>query len=574
MKNDPSPPTAALATLKDVLDRLATNLSLSETRKRDLRSACLAFGKLTGRAPAMMPLDLAAIRTTLDAMVPAQAKVSPKRFANLRSDLGSAIEASGLRPMIKTAGVELSESWSRLFEGNTKEWIRWGLSRFARWASLRQIVPTAVDAAVIGRFIADLETASLTRNIRNLHRGVINSWNGLVRLRPDEKLQLVEFPTNKSEPGRAPWDDLQATFRADVDAHLAWAARLDRLDDNARERALAPRTLNLRQDHIHSAVTAAVSAGIEVQRLTSLASLVEVETYRALLRQRLGEGSGELTAYTHGIAGTLIAIAKEWVMVPPDILARLKDLRRKLGSLPSGLTEKNKDFLRQFDDPRRLDAILGLPDKLWRQTRRELATSRRPFIDLQSALAIDLLLHMAPRMENLSALNFEKHLHWPQGRGKPALMVFKGDEVKNRVPLEFEIPTELAERLQIYRNEIAPAVTGKRPDAVFVTWTGEPRTQSALTVAIEKTVLRQLGIRITPHQFRHLAAKIDLDANPGAYEQPQQLLGHRNTSTTMDFYGGINTRRAGRAHADLVMKLRKSGMSQLRSRRKTRVRTH
>ena len=171
-------------------------------------------------------------------------------------------------------------------------------------------------------------------------------------------------------------------------------------------------------------------------------------------------------------------------------------------------------------------------------------------------------------MENLSALNFEKHLHWPQGRGKPALMVFKGEEIKNRLPLEFEIPTALAERLHIYRNEIAPAITGKRPDAVFVTWTGEPRTQSAVTVAIERTVLRQLGIKLTPHQFRHLAAKIDLDAKPDAYEQPQQLLGHRNTSTTMDFYGGINTRRAGRAHADLIMKHRKSGMNRRRGPRK------
>ena len=74
-------------------------------------------------------------------------------------------------------------------------------------------------------------------------------------------------------------------------------------------------------------------------------------------------------------------------MVPPETLATLKALRRKLGSLPSGLTEKNKDFLRQFDDPRRLEALIDLPDKLWRQTRQELATSRRPFIDLQSAFS-------------------------------------------------------------------------------------------------------------------------------------------------------------------------------------------
>ena len=65
-------------------------------------------------------------------------------------------------------------------------------------------------------------------------------------------------------------------------------------------------------------------------------------------------------------------------------------------------------------------------------------------------------------------------------------------------------------------------------------------------------------MKITPHQFRHLAAKIALDANPGAYELVRQLLGHKNLRTTTNNYAGIDTRRAGRAHADLIMKLRES----------------
>jgi integrase len=256
----------------------------------------------------------------------------------------------------------------------------------------------------------------------------------------------------------------------------------------------------------------------------------------------------------------LIAIAKEWVRVPAETLVTLKLLRRKLGSLPSELTEKNKALLRKFEDPRLLSDLVQLPDKLWRQGRRDLATSRRPFIELQSGLAIDLLLHVPLRMENLAELNFERHVHWPRGPGKAALIVFNADDTKNKVPLEFEIPIVLAERLLIYRNEIAPAITGKRPDAMFVTWLGERRTQAAITLAIEQTVRQYLGVKLTPHQFRHLAAKIMLDVNPGAYDVVRQLLGHRNMSTTTNFYAGIDTRRAGRAHADLVKKLRESGI--------------
>ena len=558
MKRDALPPAGAPATLQDVLDRLAAVLGLSDTRKRDLRSAVVAFAKLRGERPEAISLELAGIRATLDAMVPAAAQVSRKRWANLRSDLAAAIETSGLRPMLKTADVVLDERWSGLLQPIADQGIRNGMSRFARWASLRRLDPQDIDAAAVERFIAELEEATLIRNLDSQRRGVSTAWNTLVRLRPDAGLQTVAVP-GRRPPTRVEWARLPAAFQADVERYLTWCAVPDPLDEQARARALAPRTLHLRRDHIHSAVTAARAAGIDVASWASLASLVEPETFKTLLRQLWEEGGRTLTAYTHGVAGTLVAIAAEWVRMPAETVATLKTLRRKLGTLPSGLTEKNKALLRKFDDPRLLKMLIDLPDRLWRRARRDLATSRRPFIDLQSALAIDLLLHVPIRMENLAALNFEVHLHWPQGHGMPALLVFKDGDIKNRIPLEFEIPTALADRLQVYRNEIAPAVTGKRPEAVFVTWAGKPRTQAALTLAIEKAVLRHLGVKLTPHQFRHLAAKIILDEHPGAYELLRQLLGHKNSKTTTNFYAGIDTRRAGRAHADLVMKLRESG---------------
>ena len=107
---------------------------------------------------------------------------------------------------------------------------------------------------------------------------------------------------------------------------------------------------------------------------------------------------------------------------PAETIAVLKTLRSKLGTLPIGLTEKNQALLRKFDDPRLLAALLDLPDELWRAARRNLATSRWPFIELQTALAIDILLNVPMRMQNLTSLEFDVHLHWPQGRRKPALL--------------------------------------------------------------------------------------------------------------------------------------------------------
>jgi integrase len=278
--------------------------------------------------------------------------------------------------------------------------------------------------------------------------------------------------------------------------------------------------------------------------------------FKSILRYLWEKDGKKLRAYTHGIAGSLIAIAIEWVRVPDDVLQSLKKMRRKLGAVPFGLTEKNKRLLREFNDPRLLTDLLKLPDRVWRQARRQQTNLSRAFVEMQSALAIDLLLRAPMRMKNLSELTFDRHLYWPQGAGKPALLMISAEETKNKIPLEFEIPSELGDRLLIYRSEIVPRVTGKRPSAVFVTNKGKPRVQPSIALAITKTVRRNLGIKLTPHQFRHLAAKITLDANPGAFELVRELMGHKNMQTTTNFYAGIDTRRAGRAHSKLIDRLK------------------
>ncbi len=88
MKNDNAPIIAGRVTLEHVLEGLNANRDLSDTRRRDLRSAVNCFAALTNSTASLIPLDLAAIRSVLDLMVPIQAKVSRKRWANLRSISG------------------------------------------------------------------------------------------------------------------------------------------------------------------------------------------------------------------------------------------------------------------------------------------------------------------------------------------------------------------------------------------------------------------------------------------------------------------------------------------------------
>jgi integrase len=75
---------------------------------------------------------------------------------------------------------------------------------------------------------------------------------------------------------------------------------------------------------------------------------------------------------------------------------------------------------------------------------------------------------------------------------------------------------------------------------------------------------------MTPHQFRHVVAKIHLDANPSALHLVADLLDHKSLRSARRFYAGIDTLRAGRAHAELVMQIRESTLRRRRRRRTPR----
>ena len=87
---------------------------------------------------------------------------------------------------------------------------------------------------------------------------------------------------------------------------------------------------------------------------------------------------------------------------------------------------------------------------------------------------------------------------------------------------------------------------------------------------ITRTLFDHTGIRLTPHMFRHVAAKLLLDARPGHYEVVRKVLGHKNLATTYEHYAGAETQAAVELFDDVILDLKRGGDGSARNDRHRR----
>jgi integrase len=550
---EPSPDRAAAKsmTLATVLAAVEASKAVTATRRRDLRSAVKRVADFLANESAAITLDMDEISRKLGAVNPIVVGLTPKRFANIRSDFVAAVRISGLVGTTAKAKNALSVAWRELFKRLSGRRAHLGLSRLAGYASANGIEPGTVDDEVIVSFVGAVREGSLHRNPDRLHRQVTLIWNEAAR-DPNLGLQPVTVASFRGPPKRIDRSLFMDSFKKDIDNYLAWAGGSDPFAADARSRVLSPRTLRLRRDQIHAAVSALVDSGIKPAIIQSLADLVTPNSVKCILRRRLEMVGGEENNFNHSLGRALLQIAREWVKADAAILAEISRLNSKMPVPKIGLTNKNKRFLRQFDDPNCLVRLVELPERLWREVKRDQKPSFRTLAKAQAALGIAILTYMPVRLQNLADLTCDTHLFLHAGAGTTSTLELSNSEVKNKMELAFDIPPRVAKMLLDYRDRIAPQIIGHRCARLFVNVDGTPKSPKTVAWLIASYARRQAGIALTPHQFRHLSAKVLLDAQPGAFETVRQFLGHKSTKTTANAYAGIDSRRAARHHQRLI----------------------
>jgi hypothetical protein len=186
--------------------------------------------------------------------------------------------------------------------------------------------------------------------------------------------------------------------------------------------------------------------------------------------------------FNYDLGATLTLIAREWAKVNGAVQAELRRLLSKVPVPLKAMTDKNKRFLRQFEDPKVLRRLALLAKQLWAEVRRERSPTYRALAKAQAALAIGILIYMPIRIQNLVTLEFEKHVFIRTGRGAKSTLELSNGEVKNNIDIAFDIPPRIVEMLVEYRERVAPKIIGERPARLFVNVDGTPKVAQAFEV--------------------------------------------------------------------------------------------
>jgi len=546
-----------VGTLADVLG-LLDQAGLTGTRRRDMVSAINRLCEMAGTTPASVRAEPPILKDILSRVRPAAHGVSAKSYSNLRSLFAAALQLAGIIDPSGRGSARRHPEWGPLLEAVADDQrLSNGLAAFANWCAGQGISPGEVNDMVVKGFLIWLETRTLHQKPRDLVRGVPKLWNEAstkFNSWPATKVTALSF---KAPPKHLKWSDLSRSFQQDAAAYLALRANPDPFDERpeAPKRPLAATTLRQQREHLRLAASILVQNG---EAIPSLADLVARERFKRILRHYHNQANGEPNAFAIGLAKTLIQVAQYHTGARSEEIDELKRLAGNLPPVPFDLTAKNKTLLRQLESERLRAKLYFLPEQLMGEVAKDLERGRVRFVVAQVAIAIDILLALPLRPQNLSSLSWQHNFSEPNGpRGQLLLHIATRHTKTKRDDVVSEVPDEVARRLRWYRRHVLPRLDADVNGHLFVTEKGVRKGQASLTKQITDAVVRHIGIHMTPHQFRHFGATSYLEQHPEDFETARAILGHAWSKTTR-IYAGSSSRRASRAYNQYLLRQREA----------------
>jgi integrase len=505
--------------------------------------------RLLDADPSQIVAEPNLLRRRLEAVFPEAHGLSRGRWMNVRSLLGKALQL--VRPMLPGRSAQpLLPEWEILAAALPRG-RRDHMVALLRFLSSRGIAPRHVTLADLDAYRQAILNDRLRRKPEQTWDGLVWSWNACCRENAGWPAIRIERESRR-KTYVLPWLAFPTSLKREVDQFLLRQSGKD-LSEDGPPRPLRETSLATREYQLRVAASVLVRMGLEPGAVISLAVLLTLENYKKILRFLLDRHDGKTSSQIAGMASFLKSVVRHWLKADVLELERYKKIASRLSIPRTGMTAKNRERLRPFDDPTVVERFLNLPSLIQAEVERCKLPARRRALLAQSAAAIAIEQAAPIRLSNLANLDVQKNL---LSRGKRLYLMVPGHEVKNGEPIDFELPPETVEIVGWYVREYRPLLLKVPTGALFPGEGGKAKSVGTLGPQVSKTVARYTGMKFNAHLFRHAAGKIFLDARPGQHEVVRRVLTHKSIETTTSIYTGAETRSAGQYFAQVIQERR------------------
>jgi integrase len=366
---------------------------------------------------------------------------------------------------------------------------------------------------------------------------------------------LIEPPVKPLT--NVPWERFPEQLRNEIETYLEGLKKIRRRANGKRIRPCKPSTIDTRRRELQAFARTAVKQGFPVESLNSLSDLLDPDLVEEVLNAYWEENGDEPSVWTIDMAWKLLAVARETGCLPEGDLQKLDEFRDGIEQhREGGITEKNLNVIRAALTEGVWDKVVQLPRALMEEARLDWHTApTKAAVNASVAISIAILSIAPMRLGNLINIKLDENLVKPGEINGPYWVGFPKEDVKNRVQLQFKLLPEVGKMIDEYVNDFRPVLLrGSNGPWLFPGETREVKTSRTLSIQVTDRIFKATGLRLTVHQFRHVAAAIFIRAYPGQYERARQLLGHKNIATTMRFYLALESTFANEAFNDLIKK--------------------
>jgi hypothetical protein len=383
----------AAPTLEEIRTHAQSDRSLGAIERRDLVSALNRMVAWTDRSLESIPANTGAVREIFARLSPPKLGISPKTFANLRSLVAKAVLRYGGGHQWLTKRIPLAPEWTVLLATAHLVHHRHALLRLATFCSVMAIDPTAVDQTTITGLYAALAAEEFVKQPKAILKNTISAWNRCRRAVAGWPSMALYSPF-KQAPKTLPLAAFPASFQADVASWKAAVTDIDELGDDSTGNGIGVETLASRLFQIRQCASALVDRGdLALEEVTSLATLLTPNRFKSALRWFLQRSGSRKTRHLYFLARAMVRIARHYCKFSVEHLSHLEKIAKQLDPHePRQMSARNRERLRQFDDPRNVSRLLRFSRDQFARAAKE-ANPLRAAKRAERAVAVSLMIY-------------------------------------------------------------------------------------------------------------------------------------------------------------------------------------